>query len=69
MDIRLKQDMKVLLCIRYVRKIYQGFKGCSCKAVETADITVDDVHFANTNAIVNIENEIEDGAVRIQKYG
>ena len=48
-------------------KSIKDLKAAVAKAVETADITVDDVHFANTNAIVNIENEIEDGAVRIQK--
>ena len=48
-------------------KSIKDLKAAVAKAVEAADITVDDVHFANTNAIVNIENEIEDGAVRIQK--
>ena len=48
-------------------KSIKDLKAAVAKVVETADITVDDVHFANTNAIVNIENEIEDGAVRIQK--
>ena len=48
-------------------KSIKDLKAAVAKAVETSDITVDDVHFANTNAIVNIENEIEDGAVRIQK--
>ena len=48
-------------------KSIKDLKAAVAKAVKAADITVDDVHFANTNAIVNIENEIEDGAVRIQK--
>ena len=48
-------------------KSIKDLKAAVAKAVKAAKITVDDVHFANTNAIVNIENEIEDGAVRIQK--
>ena len=48
-------------------KSIKDLKAAVAKAVKAAEITVDDVHFANTNAIVNIENEIEDGAVRIQK--
>ena len=48
-------------------KSIKYLKAAVAKAVKAAKITVDDVHFANTNAIVNIENEIEDGAVRIQK--
>ena len=48
-------------------KSIKDLKAAVAKAVKAADITVNDVHFANTNAIVNIENEIEDGAVRIQK--
>ena len=66
MDIRLKQDMKSFTLGTYGKSI-KDLKAAVAKAVKAAKITVDDVHFANTNAIVNIENEIEDGAVRIQK--